>query len=818
MLKSLKVRILTGILGIVLLTNISNMFLVQKTTENVLYEAQKDNAFNQINTVFLNVENQYESILFHRDSSLERRKSELKNLNTIALTIVQDSYNDFTEGRLSEEAAQKQAIRHIKDMRYDKDVGYFWINDTGRPFPRMIMHPTFPELDGTILDSPDFNKAMGMDKNLFVAFVDVCLKQGEGYVDYLWPKPTPDGLTEEQPKLSYGILFEEWNWIIGTGVYIDDIEKDVQKRINAVLAELKTTFSKVDYLDNGYMFIFNGEKQFLIHPSLEGTDGSGRINPATGKPLMEEQIAASRTPEIPFEYIWNKPQYPDEYRFWKLAYIRYFEPLDWYIVSSVYIDEILNPARELTRRIILFSVVFIAAAVILSLILSQNLTRPLQKLMMAAREIEKGESTDGEIPVSGTMETMELGIILGNMIRSINKAGDQLRRAQKMETVGTLAGGLAHDFNNMLGGIIGTLSLIENRLESDDCIEKETLDSYVEIMKDCSLRAANMVQQLLSLSRKQEMTLTQLDLNTIIKNVMKICQNSFDKSIQLNPVYLNRPALIRADGSQIEQSLLNFCINAEHAMTLMRSKGESWGGLLTVSIDPLTTDDYFCQIHPEARLGDYYVLSVKDTGVGMDMTTVAKIFNPFFTTKKKGEGSGLGLSMVYNIIKQHDGFIDVYTEPDVGTNMKIFLPALSQDEIEEMKKRSPKVIPRGEGLILVVDDEKAMRQTAQEILTTNGYRVLMAHNGIEGLDQFKEHHNEIDAVLLDMAMPEMSGKECFIEMKAIDPSLKVVLTSGFRQDERVNDLMAMGVKVFVQKPYTFENLAEVFHRLFKENG
>lgn len=814
MLKSLKFRILFGILAIVLLTNISNMFMVQTATKRVLYTAQKDNAHNLINTVFLNVENEYQSILFHKESSLERRKSELKNLNNIAVTIIEGFYNDSLNGLLSEADAQKQAIQVIKQLQYDDGVGYFWINDTGQPFPRMIMHPTIPELDNEILDSPDFNKALGIEKNLFVAFVDVCLEKGEGYVDYLWPKPTPDGLSKEQPKISYGQLFEGWNWIVGTGVYIDDIEEDVQKRITAVLEELKNTFSRVDISESGYMYIFNGNKQFLIHPLLEGTDGSLMINPATGKPLLDELIKASKTPEVPYNYIWNKPNHQDEFKFWKMAYISYFAPLDWYIGSSIYQDEIVDPARDLTRQIIVLTLIFITAAIILSLLLSQNLTKPLQKLMSAAQDIERGGTLKGQIPISGTMETRELGIILGNMIKSIKKTDDQLRQAQKMETVGTLAGGLAHDFNNMLGGIVGTLSLIENRLEREGIVDKKSLEEYVTTMRDCSLRATNMVQQLLSLSRKQEMSMTQIDLNHIIKNVMKICENSFDKSIQLNPIYTATPSIIKADTTQIEQALLNFCINAEHAMTLMRTKGETWGGLLTISIDKLSTDDYFCQIHPEAQLGTYYVISVKDTGVGMDMTTVAKIFNPFFTTKKTGEGSGLGLSMVYNIIKQHDGFIDVYSEPEIGSNLKIYLPALSMDQIEGMRKSARKKIPAGEGLILVVDDERAMRKTAEEILTTNGYRVILAKNGMEGLKIFKDHHADIDAVLLDMAMPEMSGKESFLEMKEIDPEIKVVLTSGFRHDDRVDDLMAMGVKVFVQKPYTFDNLVEVFHKLF----
>jgi len=815
MLKSLKSRILFGILGILFLTNFSILFVVQRATERALSDAQKENARNLTNTVLLNVENQYKSILFHKEASLERRKKELRNIATLALVVVEGYYQDYRSGKLSENAAKAGAIEELKRFRYDDDVGYLWVNDTERPFPRMIMHPTIPSLDGEILDDPGFNLALGIRKNLFVAMVDVALDKGEGYVDYLWPKPTSDGLTAEQPKISYVTLFREWNWVLGTGVYIDDIENDVQLRINAVLDELKDTFSRIRIADSGYMYIINGNSDYLIHPSLEGTNGRSDLNPQTGNPILEDLIQASFTPDIPFEYIWDKPGHEGDFRFQKLAYISYFKPLDWYIGSSIYMDEIVKPARIVGRQILIISLLFIAASVVLALLLSNNVTAPLRKLMLSAQTIEKGGTLETDIPVSGTMETKELGMILGQMIQSIKKTGGQLQQAQKMETVGTLAGGLAHDFNNMLGGIVGTLSLIENKLEVEGSVAKDKMEEYLGIMYDCSARASSMVQQLLSLSRKQELTLANVDLNALVSHVVRICENSFDKSVRLESFCLNSPALVKADSSQIEQALLNFCINGEHAMTLMRGNEERWGGVLTLSIEELNLDNYFCQIHTEARPGRYYQISVKDTGVGMDMTTVAKIFNPFFTTKNKGEGTGLGLSMVYNIIKMHEGFIDVYSEPGNGTLMKIYLPALSHELTVDAGEHVKTEPSKGEGLILIVDDERAMRSTAGEILTTIGYSVMTARNGLEGVDAFRKHHEEIDAVLLDMAMPEMSGKEAFLKMKEIDPNVKVILTSGFRQDERVEDLMKRGVKVFIQKPYTYEKLTEVFHRLLQ---
>jgi len=811
--RSLKSRILAGMLGVVLLTTISILILTRMTVGRAVSVSMNDSAHNLVNTVVLNVENQYRSILFHKESTLERRKAELKNITSLAITVVEGYYNRYAGGFLTEEEAQRQAVGEIKRLRYDDGVGYLWINDTRRPFPMMIMHPTIPEQDGTVLDDPSFNTALGVGANLFAAMVDVCLETGEGFVDYLWPKPTREGLTAEQPKISYVQLFREWDWVIGTGVYIDDIEEEVQKRLDAVLVELRDTFSRVRIAESGYMYIFRGDKEILIHPALAGTNGSFLINPATGLPLLDDLMQASETPDIPFEYIWDKPQYEDQFRFRKLAYIHYFEPLDWYLASSVYLDEIEKPARQVGQQILLLSLIFFSAAALLSLFLARSLTGALRQLMLAAQDIERGGSLDVKIPVGGTMETRKLGIILGNMIESIRKTGEQLRQAQKMETVGTLAGGLAHDFNNMLGGIIGTLSMMEHRLDRDGCVEKEKLEEYMATMDDCSQRAANMVQQLLSLSRKQELSFTTVDLNLTVRHVMKICESSFDKSVRLIPVYRSGPALVKADPTQIEQALLNFCVNADHAMTLMRGEGERWGGELTVTVDSVDADPIFCRTHPEAKEGQFYCCAVQDTGVGMDMTTVSRIFNPFFTTKKKGEGSGLGLSMVYNIIKQHGGFINVYSEPGIGSTFRIYLPALGAEQVGDIALARRETVPEGEGLILVVDDEKAMRETAREILTTCGYRILIAVNGRDGVKQFRKHHREIEAVLLDMAMPEMSGKEAYLRMKEIDPDIRVILTSGFRQDERVEDVLDLGVKEFVQKPYTLEKLAKAMNRV-----
>ncbi|HOS97437.1 MAG TPA: PAS domain-containing protein, partial [Deltaproteobacteria bacterium] len=315
-------------------------------------------------------------------------------------------------------------------------------------------------------------------------------------------------------------------------------------------------------------------------------------------------------------------------------------------------------------------------------------------------------------------------VIRVDNITEMEKKEQQLRQAQKMETIGTLAGGLAHDFNNILGGITGSLSLIKFKLTQDHAMDRDFMLKYLGIMEEAGKRAADLVAQLLSISRKQELHFESVDLNSTIDHVMQICSNSFDKSIDLDVRHSAAKALVSASPTQMEQVLLNLCVNAAHAMTTMRGEDEHQGGRLTVSLRKIYGDAAFRATHPEAGEIQYWVLSVQDTGVGMETKTVAKIFDPFFTTKDKDKGTGLGLAMVYNIVRQHSGFIDVYSEPGVGSTFNVYLPVF-EEEATAAGTDPDQEIPRGEGLILVADDEDMIRETARAILEECGYSVVL---------------------------------------------------------------------------------------------
>lgn len=391
-------------------------------------------------------------------------------------------------------------------------------------------------------------------------------------------------------------------------------------------------------------------------------------------------------------------------------------------------------------------------------------------------------------------------------VTELEKKEQQLRQAQKMETIGTLAGGLAHDFNNLLGGFTGSLSLIKFKMQQGQELDRTFLQKYLHTMEDASVRAVELVKQILSISRKQETVLEPVDLNATIEHVMGICSTSFDKGIDLETAFAPGKAMVNASPTQMEQVLLNLCVNAAHAMTSMRGQDEHQGGRLRVSLERTKAEKEFLAGHMGAVSGEYWRLSVQDTGIGMDAKTMSKIFDPFFTTKQAGKGTGLGLAMVYNIVRQHEGFIDVQSEPGNGAAFHIFLPVLHGigplDRVD-----TTMVIPRGSGLILVVDDEEIIRQTATAILEECGFSVVLAQNGEEAVRIFKARHTEIKAVLLDMIMPKKSGREAFLEMRSIDPHLKVLLSSGFKQDERVESVLELGVQGFIQKPYSLDMLS-----------
>ena len=384
----------------------------------------------------------------------------------------------------------------------------------------------------------------------------------------------------------------------------------------------------------------------------------------------------------------------------------------------------------------------------------------------------------------------------------------QLLQAQKMEAVGTLTGGIAHDFNNMLTGIMGSLNLMDLQLKKEAHPANDSLLKYVAMALESSQRAADMTQQLLAFSRKSELKLRPVDVNLSLRHIQRLCQNSFPKSVALDFRLGQAPLWIHADPTQIQQVLLNLCVNASHAMTTMRTAGARQGGILSVCAEKMTCDEGFLALNPDASSGLAYVaIRVSDTGVGMDEETRRQIFDPFFTTKSKQDGTGLGLAMVYGIVTQHGGFLHVYSAPKKGSVFHVFLPALdAAAPVAKAGAAGPGIIA-GNGKILVIDDETSLLGIARAMLERCGYDVITAESGAAGVEIYRQDHGAIQGVLLDLSMPGMSGLEVFKRMKAINPGVKAVLTSGFMEDRDQEKALALEVRSFLPKPYSVEELS-----------
>ena len=390
----------------------------------------------------------------------------------------------------------------------------------------------------------------------------------------------------------------------------------------------------------------------------------------------------------------------------------------------------------------------------------------------------------------------------------------QLIHAQKMEAIGTLTSGLAHDFNNILGGIMGSLSLLDILISKEKIKEKEKTDRYIRMAIDSSRRASDMIKQLLILSRRQEIALSPVDINLCLKHVYDICSNSFPKSVLIDVSYSPAPLTVMTDEILTEQILLNFCVNASHAMTIMRAQDEKEGGSLEIRI---SSEEHSVQGSAD-RPGRFVRIDISDTGVGMESETQKRIFEPFFTMKQKEAGTGLGLSMAYGFISRIGGYIKIESAVGHGSTFSIYLPEYSGELPLDIENNTPSDIISGNATLLLIDDETTILSVAEETLKQCGYTLFLARDGISGLSIFRQNCGSIDLVLLDISMPYMSGLEVFEKIREIKSSVKVLLSSGYSDDKRVAEAMSRGASGFIQKPYTAKELSRRISGILAKNG
>lgn len=407
---------------------------------------------------------------------------------------------------------------------------------------------------------------------------------------------------------------------------------------------------------------------------------------------------------------------------------------------------------------------------------------------------------DGQlIEIEGTSREMIIDgrrtrVVLATDITERKNLENQLRQAQKMEAIGRLAGGIAHDFNNLLTAIIGYSDIILRDRSTSDGVRPQ-----LEEIRAAGKRAAVLTSQLLAFSRKQLLHLRVLDLNEIVHDIEKMLCRVIGEDVDL--VAISKPDLgmIKADPGQIEQILMNLAVNARDAMPQ--------GGQLTIETCNIELEDAYVRTHPEVIPGQYVLLAVSDTGHGMDLETQSHIFEPFFTTKEPGKGTGLGLSTVYGIVRQSGGHIWMYSEPDHGATFKIYFPRV--DEVAEPAPLTPDTTSsiHGTETILLVEDDRAVRELSRAALEMYGYKVLEAPGGPQALELFGPSVGDIDIVVTDVIMPGMNGAVLVERLHELRPDLNVLFVSGYTEDATIrHGVLAEGV-AFLQKPFTPQTLA-----------
>ena len=392
-------------------------------------------------------------------------------------------------------------------------------------------------------------------------------------------------------------------------------------------------------------------------------------------------------------------------------------------------------------------------------------------------------------------------LVINTEVTERKRMEGQFLRAQRMESIGTLAGGIAHDLNNVLSPILMAIDMLQ--LKATD----ETSKKWLDVLRTNAERGGNMVQQVLSFARGVQGERVALQPKHLVKEIVKILRETLPKSIEITYEIPDNLWIISADATQMHQVLMNLCVNARDAMPE--------GGLISIKAENVFVDENYARMHIEAKAGRFVVITVSDTGPGMSAEIQSRIFEPFFTTKDMSKGTGLGLSTALTIVKSHGGFINVYSEVHKGSQFSLYLPALESPETVEASTLQTD-LPLGNGeLILVVDDEESIREITRGTLETFGYKVLTASDGTEALACYADRKNDIAVVLSDMVMPFMDGPATIRALKKMNSRVKIIAASGFTAGNKAGEGPLEGVNIFLSKPYTAEKLLKALAKVLK---
>jgi len=681
-----------------------------------------------------------------------------------AISNLESRQTEVQDRERSLRDAQERAVKRLRSARFgDEGKDYYWIIG---PDGRFLMHPYRPDLEG--LDTDTVVGPDGAVLSVLVESMNVAVGEGEdGFIEYRWH--WKDNLERLQDKVSYVERFEPWGWIIGTGVYIDDMESDlavIRRRLimgglvmtalasgMALLLSIRTMRLQKSESEAAMRLASSEENLRItlqsIGDAVIATDTDGRIRQMNS---VAENLTGWRFSEVVGRSLKEVFTILDEVTGAPLP-----SPVDQVLATG--------------------EVVTLATNTLL-------LTREGAKLRIA----------DSGAPIRDRSGAVAGVVLVFRDVTEEFALQEQLRQVQKMEVVGQLAGGVAHDFNNMLAAIMGNAELMDMDMPADSGFRPQ-----LAMIINGAKRAAELTQKLLTFSRKGTVMSSPLDIHNPIREAIALLQRSIDRNIRIEKRFGATAEQVVGDPTLLQNAFLNLGINARDAMPE--------GGTLTFTTRNLILEGVTGRELPADVLpGRYIEVTVMDTGLGMTTEVLEKVFEPFYTTKPVGRGTGLGLATVYGTVREHGGTIRVDSRPGQGTTVRMLLPqdhrASTPQKVEDTS------VVRGHGCVMVVDDEDLVRSMAKAQLKSLGYEVILAKDGVEALEMYARLKDKVDLVLLDVVMPRLGGRDTLKRLRMMNPEVRVILSSGFDPEGALEDLDGLGATGFIAKPYRQAQLSQ----------
>lgn len=737
-------------------------------------------------------------IHYQRSTTETALKNRIRERVERAWTTADTLYSKY-RGLKSEEEIKAIIRESLRSVRFDQGRGYYFIYDLQG---NNVLLPFSPQLEGRNLwDLQDSKGAYTIRR-----MVEMMREKGEGFLSWHWYRPGETGRMSE--KIGFSKVFAPFGWWIGTGEYVEDVEQEIQRQ---TLDRINT----IRFGNDGYIFVYDFQANTLAHFKAENLGvNQWNFRDPNGVPVLQELIQGGQRQEGSFlEYVGTiRPATGQPAA--KLAYARAIKEWRWMVGTGVYVDEIneiLAGKREtLTGKIqrnLAFVVAILGCGLLFVALISRYITGRIAANMQEFNAFFERAATGSSMIDHQTVhfaEFKELALAANRMVEERNRAAvaleslkEQLNRSRKMEALGVLAGGVAHDLNNVLSAVVGYPDLILASIPADHPQRRA-----IEAMRDSGLKASEIVQDLLTLARRGVVQPVVLDMNTLVEaylaapECIKLRANNPDLRIETQLA----PDLLRIKGSRvhIQKTIMNLIVNAAEA--------QPRGGVIRIA----TENRYLDQPprgYERVEEGDYAVLTVADAGVGIAASDLEHIFEPFFSKKKLGRsGTGLGMTVVWGTVQDHDGYITVITGEGEGTRFDLYFPA-TREAMAAGEAEGGTLDYRGSGQhLLVVDDLGEQRELAGAMLRQLGYRVESAASGEEALEMLSRQ--PVDLLLLDMIMaPGIDGLETYQRALALHPGQRAILVSGYAETDRVQRAMELGARRYLKKPYTIDGLA-----------